>query len=206
MRNERAPLRRTLVLGLLTLLCTPHQLVAATDSPTIVIRETTSSVLKVLRQSDLTSDQKRQQIETIIYARVDFQVVSRLVLARNWRRLSKEQQEEFMRGFRQHLTVTYGDNVDRYRDESVEILSERAEPRGDRTVLTEVIGNGEVFSIHYRLRKLEEEWRIIDFIVEGVSMVSNFRSQFQEIMASGGPEKLLRLLRKKNLEGEPLKS
>ena len=64
----------------------------------------------------------------------------------------------------------------------------------------------ENFSINYRLRQLGGEWRIIDIIVEGVSLVSNFRSQFQEIMSSGGAEKLLKLLREKNMDGQPLRS
>jgi len=96
--------------------------------------------------------------------------------------------------------------VDRYRNEQVQITAEREEPRGDRTVLTRVVGNDEDFSINYRLRQTQGEWRIIDIIVEGVSLVSNFRSQFQEIIANGGPEKLLQLLREKNTHGEPLKS
>ena len=207
MRNEGNSCRRHffLVLGVALLPCVPEMAIAA-EAPTTVIERTTSAVFGVLRESDLTSDQKRQQIESIIYARVDFHTVSRLVLARNWRRLSKPQQEEFTREFKRHLTVTYGDNVDRYRDEAVEILAEREEPRGDRTVLTQIVGSAENFSINYRLRQLEGEWRIIDIIVEGVSLVSNFRSQFQEIMSSGGAEKLLKLLREKNMEGQPLRS
>jgi phospholipid transport system substrate-binding protein len=179
---------------------------SAAESPTQVIDETANSVIAVLRDSALGTEQKREKIEAIVYEHVDFTTVSRLVLARNWRRLSAEQQEEFMREFRRHLSVTYGDNVDRYRDETVQILGEREEARGDRTVLTQVVGTAETYSLNYRLRQREGSWRIIDIIIEGVSMVSNFRSQFQEILANGGPEKLLRLLREKNAQGAPLRS
>lgn len=201
---KRIVLRTTAALLLLSLTTATGWAVATT--PTGVIKATVNDVLAILRDSSLTSDQKRERIEAVVYARVDFETVSRLVLARNWRRLSASQKEEFVREFKKHLSVTYGDNVDRYRNESVEILSERQEARGDRTVLTKVVGGSEDFAINYRLRAREGQWRIIDIIIEGVSMVSNFRAQFQEIIANGGPEKLLRLLREKNAEGTPLKS
>ena len=58
----------------------------------------------------------------------------------------------------------------------------------------------------YRLRQIDGNWKVIDLIIERVSLVSNFRSQFQEVMANGGIEKLLQLLREKNAAGQPLKS
>ena len=75
----------------------------------------------------------------------------------------------------------------------------REEPRGDVTVQTRVIGgqfNGA--SVDYRLRKTGEEWRVIDVVIEGISMVSNFRDQFKAVVSSGGPDLLLKQLREKN--------
>jgi phospholipid transport system substrate-binding protein len=108
--------------------------------------------------------------------------------------------------FKKHLSVTYGDNVDKYRDESVVITGDRKELRGDWTVMTKVVGGSGAsdFLVNYRLRQKDGRWWIIDIIIEGVSMVSNFRSQFQEIMANGGPERLLRLLKEKNAAHQPL--
>ena len=60
--------------------------------------------------------------------------------------------------------------------------------------------------VDYRLRQENDAWRIIDVVIERVSLVANFRSQFQDIMSSGGPAKLLDVLREKNAKGEPLKS
>ena len=59
-------------------------------------------------------------------------------------------------------------------------------------------------SVDYRLRQTDGTWKIIDVIIEGVSLVSNYRSQFQEIMTNGGIDRLLGLLREKNARGEPL--
>jgi phospholipid transport system substrate-binding protein len=182
--------------------------VDADDAPKRLIESTTSGVLDVLRNTALTRDQKQRQIEDIVFEKVDFPTVSRLVLARNWRRLSSEQQAQFMDEFKKHLSVTYGDNVDKYRDESVVITGDRKELRGDWTVLTKVVGGSGAsdFLVNYRLRQKDGRWWIIDIIIEGVSMISNFRSQFQEIMANGGPERLLRLLKEKNAAHQPLVS
>ena len=129
------------------------------------------------------------------------------MLARNWRRFSEAQREEFTNEFKRHLSVTYGKNVESYKNERVAILGDREEARGDWTVQTKILRGGpEDILVNYRLRRVDSRWAIIDFVVEGVSLVSNFRAQFQEIIASGGAEKLLRLLREKNATGEPLKS
>jgi phospholipid transport system substrate-binding protein len=206
--TRKSSFRRARITAVLLLFCSLLPGVSTgAETPKEVIESTANAVIAVLRDSTLASAEKRERIEAIVYERVDFSTLSRLTLARNWNRFSPAQREEFMEQFKQHLSVTYGDNVDRYRNEVVQILGEREEARGDRTVMTRIAGSaGEHYSINYRLRQRDGAWRIIDIIIEGVSLVSNFRSQFQEIIANGGPERLLRLLREKNAEGTPLRS
>ena len=185
----------------------PANSVLGTDDPRAVVESTSSAVIDVLRNDGLSTERKRAEIEKIIYANVDFETMCRLVLARNWRRLSDEQQKEFVTEFKRHLSFTYGENLDTYKNERLEIFGVREEARGDRTVLTKVVRGGpNDFVMDYRLRQRDGVWRIIDVIIERVSLVSNFRSQFQEIMSSGGPERLLKLLRQKNARGKSLKS
>ena len=194
-------------IALLCFVVLPSGVTRAEDSPRAVVEKVADAVLAVLRDTSLTSDEKRSRIEDIVYANVDFATLSRLVLARNWSRFYETQREEFTNEFKRHLSVTYGKNVDSYKNERVAILGDREEARGDWTVQTKILRGGpEDILVNYRLRRVNTRWAIIDFIVEGVSLVSNFRAQFQEIIASGGAEKLLRLLREKNATGEPLKS
>jgi phospholipid transport system substrate-binding protein len=187
-------------------LCLAARPVEGGDGPRQVVEMTTSQVLAVLRDGSLTREAKQIKIEEIVYDQVDFVTLSRLVLARNWKRLSKGEQTEFMNEFKRHLSITYGDSIDKYKNESVRITGDRKETRGDWTVMTKVVGGpgGSEFLVNYRLREKDGRWWIIDIIVEGVSMVSNFRSQFQEIMATGGPERLLRLLKQKNAAHQSL--
>jgi phospholipid transport system substrate-binding protein len=178
----------------------------ASNDPKAVVESTANSVIAVLRDGNLQHEAKQSRIEEIVYANVDFDTLSRLVLARNWKRFDEKQRDEFMREFKRHLSVTYGKNIDDYRNETVAIVGERKESQGDATVLSRIVrGQGSAeFQVNYRLREKDGQWRIIDVIVEGVSMVANFRSQFQDIVSSGGPDKLLRLLHEKNERGESL--
>ena len=145
-------------------------------------------------------------IEEVAYARFDFDTISRLVLARNWRKLDAKQQEDFTREFKKHLTVTYGDNINSYANETVDITGDREEPRGDWTVQTKIVrgSSSEDIFVDYRLRPREGEWKVIDVVVERISLVSNFRSQLQEIISREGADAMIAKLAAKNASGESL--
>ena len=200
------PARYCAVVGVIVLLA---RIAAAQGSgaPVAVVEETTSGVLGILAQQGLGSDEKRRRVEEIVYTHVDFETLSRLVLARNWSRFSPEQQKDFVAEFKRHLSLTYGKRIDSYKNERVLVVGSRQESQGDWTVKTKIVrGGSDDILVDYRLRSKEEQWRIIDMIIEGVSLVANFRSQFQDAMASGGPEHILSLLREKNATSQPLKS
>jgi phospholipid transport system substrate-binding protein len=86
----------------------------------------------------------------------------------------------------------------------VTVLGTREESRGDQTVKTRINRGGGTADVlvDYRLRQNAGEWKVIDIVIEGVSLVANFRSQFQDLMAHGGPDKLLATLRQKTAEEE----
>jgi len=181
---------------------------AAEQSPREVVQSTSDQVLAVLAEKDLSKEARHDKVRTLVLRSMDFETLSRLVLARNWSRFSPAQQQEFMQEFQDHLATIYGRRLDDYRNEKVEIVGDRREPNGDSTVQTKILrgGGSNDIEVDYRLRESNGQWKVIDFIVEEISMVANFRSQFQDIVASGGPEKLLRLLREKTAAGEEFKS
>lgn len=200
-----APRRKAAVA--LALVCALAGRAGGTDqTPSQVVDGLANRVVPILQDKSLSSDQKRERIEQIAYEAMDFETLSKLVLARNWSKFSPAQQVEFVEQFKQHLSITYGHNVDNYKNERVQILSERPEGYGDVTVLTKILrgGGGDDVVVDYRLRQRDGQWKIIDVIVEGVSLVSNFRSQFQDIVTNGGPDHLLVLLKEKNAKGESL--
>ena len=181
--------------------------VSAVESPSATVQRLIDSVTGVLADKSLSVEQKRHKIEDFAYTHFNFDTVSKLVLARNWKDLSPQQQQDFITEFKRHLSVTYGKNIENYNNERAVVTGDREETRGDWTVKSKIVRpNAADVLVDYRLRKDPDgEWRIIDVIIEGVSMIANFRSQFQEIISNGGPVKLIEVLREKNAKGEPLK-
>jgi phospholipid transport system substrate-binding protein len=154
--------------------------------------------IEVLADKSKTTEQKTilQHLDTCC----DFVTISKLVMAKNWKSLKEPQQAEFIGLFRKYLVATYGDNIENYSGETVAVLSGRKEARDDYTVMTKIArGGGQAdLLVDYRLRKSETgEWKIIDVIAEGISMVSNLRSQFQEVITRNGTDGLLVQLREK---------
>jgi phospholipid transport system substrate-binding protein len=190
-------------LGIAAVLLATGVAVAA-ESPRDVVTGTSEAVIAVLKDKSLTNGAKRHRIEDIVMNAVDFDTLSKLTLARNWTKLSPAQQDEFRQAFRKHLSATYGRRIDDYRNETVDILGTREESRGDQTVKTKINRGGGTADVlaDYRLRQANGQWKIIDVVIEGVSLVANFRSQFQELMVHGGANHLLSVLRQKTVEEE----
>ena len=173
--------------------------VQAQEDPKLRVDRVVAEVIAVLSNQGLSETAKRDQIETIAVANFDFPTITRLVLARNYKKLTPEQREAFMVEFKRHLSLTYGRRVDAYSDQKVDIGDSKAHSNGDVTVNTTIVGgtvDGVV--VAYRLRQKDGSWQAIDVIVEGVSMISNFRSQIQEIVSSKGADQLIETLRAKN--------
>ena len=197
-------LREALVVGVLACVAGVGPSRAGPSDPSAVIREMADAVVAVLNDAALDAAQRRQRIEDIAIQSFDFDTISRLALGRNWKSLSGGQQEEFRREFRALLSESYGRRIDRYDQEKVEILGERAEQRGDVTVKTKIVGGqANDIQVDYRLRQKDGSWRVIDVVVEGASLVSNYRSQFAEVLSQGGPETLLKRMRERKIATEP---
>jgi len=173
---------------------------AGPATPEEVIRSTSVKVIEVLADKGKTTEQKKTILDGYLDTCCDFVTISKLVMAKNWKSLKEPQQAEFISLFRKYLVATYGDNIENYAGETVEVLSGRKEARDDYTVMTKIArGGGQAdLLVDYRLRKATNgEWKIIDVIAEGISMVSNLRSQFQEVISREGTDGQMAQLREK---------
>lgn len=170
-----------------------------TAAPRQLIDETAAKIVAILGQKELSTEERVRQIEELAYEIFDFTTMSKLVLARNWRKMDKAKRGEFVREFKTHLSHTYGTRLDRYDQEKVDVYAAQVEVRDDVTVKSRIIGGQfDQAEIAYRLRNRKGEWKIIDVVIEGVSLVSNYRSQFAEVLNSGTIDDLLAKLRDKN--------
>lgn len=207
-RAKRTASWAWLLLGAMAVVAAPAVRAAQetpSQTPKQVVENISRAALDTLADTSLSAAQKRAKLQALFDAAADFETVSRLVLARNWSQFDDTQRKEFMVEFRQYLATTYGRNIDTYTEVQTDVIGERPEPRGDYTVKTKITRpNAADVLVDYRLRKKNGVWKIIDVVIEGVSMVGNFRSQFQEVFAKGGATKLIDMLRDKNLNDKPL--
>lgn len=169
------------------------------------VQSTIDEVMGILRDGAIPLEEKKNRVEEIAYERFDFPLISRLVLARNWARFSPKQKSDFIDAFKKHLSATYRDTLNDFRDETIAIASARSEKNGDVTVMTVVKGATGDTKVDYRLRNGGSGWRGIDVIIEGVSLVQNFRSQAQEIVSAEGPDGLIKKLRDKQIKSPTAK-
>jgi phospholipid transport system substrate-binding protein len=181
--------------------------IASADDATqarAVIEKTVDDVLAILRDPAKNAAQRRSALEDMANDRFDFPTMARLVLARSWKDLKPPQQQEFVEEFRTYLANDYGSRIERYEQEEVEVLGARVEPRGDVTVKTKIVGGeNDGALVDYRMRRNSAEWRIIDVVIEGISLVANFRDQFRDVMGREGPVSLIQKLKEKNAVPPP---
>ena len=180
-----------------------------TAEPTQIIEKAAGEIMAVLARKDEPAEVRVREIEEIAYAIFDFTTMSKLVLARNWRKMDKPKRAEFVREFKTHLSRTYGTRLDRYDQEEVEVYGAQVEVRNDVTVKSRIVGGQfDGAEIAYRLRNRKDAWKIIDVVIEGVSLVSNYRSQFATVLNGGTIDDLITKLKDKNFvvdEPEPEK-
>jgi phospholipid transport system substrate-binding protein len=176
---------------------------APTDDARAVVSTTLDQVLAVLRDKAKPAPERKKSVEALAYRHFDFDTISRLVLGRNWAKLSAKQREEFVVEFKRHLSGTYWKTLEDYRDEKVTVDGARAEKKGDVTVRSTIEAErAEPIRMDYRMRLKGGEWSVIDVVIEGVSLVQNFRSQTQEIIGEVGVDGLIEQLRQKNAARE----
>jgi phospholipid transport system substrate-binding protein len=174
---------------------------ALVAAPREVVESTINRVLVILNEDGLSSAVRRARIEAIAFDVFDFATMGKLVLARNWKKFDPEQRKSFIAEFKQHLSRNYGSRLDRYQQTAVDIVGTRVEPRNDVTVLSKVVGGQfDGIEMNYRVRERKGSWRVIDVVIEGVSLIANFRAQFVEVIGNRGPDALLELMREKNAE------
>jgi len=195
--TRKTTMRRLVVaLSLLLLVLGAVPVQAAT--PLETVRTEVNKVLEVLRNKSLKEEAKREKLRVLYNEMFDQEELSRWCLGRNWNKLSEAQRKEFLPLFQQVLEKTYGDRVLAYSAEK--ILFDREVPisKGRVEVQTRVVTTkSKEVPFNYRVFQKGGMWKVYDVVVENVSLVMNYRSQFNEILAKGTPDELLEILRKK---------
>lgn len=202
-----------LVLVMLTgdpwLFCASGAVQPASETPTEVVRATLTEVFRILEDPTLKgpaqANPRRRQLEEIIASRFDYTEMSKRTLGAQWNRLTPEQRKEFVDLFRAFLSDRYAGRIDDYSGEQVQYLNERLEGQYAE-VRTKLASDKVEIPMDYRLIKKDGRWYAYDIIADGVSLVKNYRSQFDKIVRSDSYEELVKRLQTRSIAEDDKKA
>jgi len=173
--------------------------------PTEDVRETTDKLIAIvsdpaMKTSDMAAERARR-IRAAVDERFDWREMSKRTLARHWKKRSDREKEEFIDLFGKLLERTYLDKVEGYSGEKVLYVSEKVEGKYGIVIVRIVTKNDTEILVKYKLKNKGGEWLVYDISIEGVSLVNNYRKQFNSIMTRSSYGDLVKKLRTK-VEGK----
>ena len=158
-------------------------------------------ILAVLGDQALTGEAgtkaKKKNLRAIFDNIFDYVELSKRTLGRNWKKLDTKQRDEFIKLYRKLLDGVYMGRLLAYKDEKVIFSKESMISEKKAEVFSNIDSGNKQIPINYRLVLKENQWKVYDVMIEGVSLVKNYRSQFNSILAKNEPEELLKILREK---------
>ena len=163
---------------------------AATD-----LKLTVDQVLEIVTDENMQKDSqsRRLALRKVIGQRFDFRKMAKHTLDNVWSNRSRKEQAEFTRLFKKLLEKSYMHMIENFQGGKVHFLSERV--KGDYAFIkTNIVSSDRTIAIHYKLKRVGKEWRVYDFLVQGISMVRNYRFQFTKVIRQESFQGLLKRL------------
>lgn len=176
----------------------------AQEAPDVLVKRVAEDTLAIIKSDPKVQagDQARirEVVETKLLPYFDFERITALAMGRNWRQATPEQQKQLVDQFRTLLVRTYSGALAQYKDQKMDYKPLRAEANAtDVTVKTEVVRTGQApVQIDYGMTRTPSGWKVYDVIVGGVSLVTNYRDEFNEQIKKGGVDGLIKTLQSKN--------
>ena len=194
-----------MTLSILLMLCLILPLQLHAEKPLETVQVQVNKLLDVLSDPTLKaeseSETEKKKIWAIVDSIFDYTALSRRSLGRNWKRMNPDQQKEFTYLFRRLLGNLYMDRIMTYTDEKVIFIKEKVFSKNKAEVESKIITKSKEIPVSYRMILKNDSWGVYDVVIEGVSLVRNYRSQFKSILKNKTSSDLLRILREK-VEGK----
>ncbi|MHB1301183.1 MAG: MlaC/ttg2D family ABC transporter substrate-binding protein [Burkholderiales bacterium] len=195
---------------LLTLLLLFPVLAHAEIAPDALIKDLAQQVTAIIKQEKSRHSDKKALTDAVdakIMPHFDFTRMTKLAVGRGWRDATPEQQKSLTQEFHTLLMNTYSSALESYKNEPIEVLPLSAAPDSNQVMVhSRIIQSGKApISIDYRMEKTDQGWMIFDVTVEGVSLVTNYRSTFQTEISNSGIDGLIKMLVDKNKKLETSK-
>jgi len=180
---------------------------AADVTPDELVRVTAQDVITLLKQEQKEAAGQKKLVELVeakVLPHFDFVRMTRLAVGKNWRSASPEQQQNLVREFRTLLVRTYSSALDNYRDQQIQVKPLKLDSSDTQvTVKTQILQPGaQPVEIDYAMQKTPNGWKVFDVIVAGASLVTNYRSTFDQQIAEVGIDGLIKSLADKNRQLE----
>lgn len=197
-------LLRTLIVLCSPLLLAPVPVLAEETAPDALVKKVTDDVLSIIRTDKEIQSGNAHKAADLIEAKVlpnfDFNRMTTLAVGREWRNATPAQQKALTDEFHALLVRTYANALTAYKNQTIKYKPfKMAAGETDVTVRTEVKQAGaKPVGIDYSLQKNDGNWKVYDVIVGGVSLVTSYRDQFKQEIASGGIDGLVKSLQAKN--------
>ncbi|HSK30621.1 MAG TPA: ABC transporter substrate-binding protein [Candidatus Limnocylindria bacterium] len=189
-------LARSMSLALLVVIATAISLSAG--EPLDLVKSAAERALKVLKDPKLKSPDKKndriERLKAIINPIFDYQEMARRSMGRHWRQRTPAEQEEFYRLFRAFLEHVYSSKVDFYDGEKVSFGRETIDGEYAEVESTVTDSKGMTSPVIYRLKRTDGQWRVYDAVVENISILNNYRAQFDRVLSRSSFDELRRML------------
>lgn len=177
---------------------------SAEIAPDVLVKQTADEVLTIIKNDKEIQAGNRRQLFAVVEEKIlpnfDFDRVCRMVLGKNWKIATPEQQASFQKEFRSLLLRTYATALGKYKNQVIEYKPLHVEPDGKSSVVkTQIIqAGGPPVAVDYNLVKSDAGWKVYDIVIESVSLVTNYRSQFGTEIRQNGMDSLNKKLADKN--------
>ena len=173
-------------------------------APDQLVQKITDDVLAAIKSDkELAAGDKQKALkvaEEKVLPYIDFEQATRLAVGRSWNQATPEQKKQLVAEFRAMLVRTYSNAIQVYQGQTLKVLPSRGkQDPEDTTVRTQYIrAGGQPLPIEFHMRKADKGWKVYDIVVEGVSLVMTYRSEFDAVVKQEGIDGLLKRLAQKN--------
>jgi phospholipid transport system substrate-binding protein len=191
---------KRIILAALLLSSSFLSLAQETKTPTATAEEAITKIIAIAQNKEIPTEERKAKLLELIKQYVDLQAVSQRVLAVHWRKASKEEKVKFIGLFRQVLTNTYAALLDEYENEEVNFISEEIKKERFAEVKSIVLSKGKEIPVNYLLLNRKGQWKLYDFVAEGISLVRSYTTEYKSILRSDGVSGLNDALEKKLTE------
>ena len=169
---------------------------AQESEPGQIVQTTVNQVLDILSNNEMDDAEKRKLIYDTVEEHINFPGMSRRILALNWKKTSEEQKQAFEESFKQILLNTYWHRIKNYSGQSVDIVPGMIAGHNTATIDTIIISSKVEIPITYRMELVEGRWLAYDFLIESLSLVTNYRTEYRNIIKLYGIDGLLEHMQK----------